>query len=74
MREAGLQLMKAINFNDTADYQFMEILGVQGVFTPLRINRETLPEGFMWRKGSNYLLLMTGINYDISKTYKFNKK
>lgn len=34
---------------------------------------ENLPDGFCWRKGSNYLLLMTGINYDIGKTYKFNE-
>lgn len=38
--------MKSIKFNDTSDYQFMEILGVEGVFTNLRIDRETLPEGF----------------------------
>ena len=38
--------MKPIKFNDTNDYQFMEVLGVEGVFTNLRIDRESLPEGF----------------------------
>ena len=38
--------MKPIKFNDTSDYQFMEVLGVEGVFTNLRIDRESLPEGF----------------------------
>ena len=38
--------MKPIKFNDTSDYQSMEILGVEGVFTNLRIDEKTLPEGF----------------------------
>lgn len=38
--------MKPIKFNDTSSYQHMEVLGVEGVFTPLRIQRDTLPEGF----------------------------
>ena len=38
--------MKPIKFNDTSDYQLMEVLGVEGVFTNLRIDKESLPEGF----------------------------
>ena len=38
--------MKPIKFNDTSDYQYLEVLGAEGVFTPLRIQRDTLPEGF----------------------------
>lgn len=38
--------MKPIKFNDTPDYQFMEILGIEGVFTNLRIDGESLPDGF----------------------------
>lgn len=38
--------MKPIKFNDTSDYQYMEVLNVTGVFTPLRIQRDTLPKGF----------------------------
>lgn len=38
--------MKPVKFNDTSDYQHMEVLGVEGVFTPLRIQRDTLPAGF----------------------------
>lgn len=38
--------MKPIKFNDTSDYQYLEVLDVEGVFTPLRIQRDTLPEGF----------------------------
>lgn len=38
--------MKPIRFNDTSDYQHIEVLGNEGVFTPLRIERESLPEGF----------------------------
>ena len=38
--------MKPIKFNDTNDYQFMEVLGVKGVFTNMRIDRGSLPEGF----------------------------
>lgn len=38
--------MKPIKFNDTADYQFMDVCGTTGVFTNMRINRESLPEGF----------------------------
>lgn len=38
--------MKPIKFNDTSDYQFMEVLDTKGVFTNLRIDRNSLPEGF----------------------------
>ena len=38
--------MKPIRFNDTSDYQYIEVLEKEGVFTPLRIERESLPEGF----------------------------
>lgn len=38
--------MKPINFKDTSDYQYMEVLGVEGVFSNLRIQRDSLPEGF----------------------------
>lgn len=38
--------MKPISYNDTANYEFMEVLGVTGVFTSLRIDRDTLPDGF----------------------------
>lgn len=38
--------MKPIKFNDTSDYQYMEVLGVEGVFSNLRIESKTLPEGF----------------------------
>lgn len=38
--------MEAIRFNDTSDYQHIEVLGTEGVFTSLRIQRESLPEGF----------------------------
>lgn len=38
--------MKPVKFNDTSDYQHMEVLGVEGVFTPLRIQRDSLPAGF----------------------------
>lgn len=38
--------MKPVKFNDTSDYQYLKVLDVEGVFTPLRIQRETLPDGF----------------------------
>ena len=38
--------MKYISYNDTANYEFMEVLGVTGAFTSLRIARDTLPDGF----------------------------
>ena len=38
--------MKSINFNDTAEYQFMDILGIEGAFTSSRIFKDSLPEGF----------------------------
>lgn len=38
--------MKSIKFNETSDYQMMEVLDVEGVFTNLRIDEQTLPEGF----------------------------
>lgn len=38
--------MKPIRFNDTSDYQYVEVLGKEGVFTPLRIERKSLPRGF----------------------------
>lgn len=38
--------MVPIKFNETSDYQTMEVLGVEGVFTNLRIDEKTLPEGF----------------------------
>lgn len=38
--------MKPIKFNDTSSYQHMEVLGVEGVFTSIRIQRDSLPEGF----------------------------
>lgn len=38
--------MKPIKFNETSDYQRMEVLGIDGVFTNLRIDENTLPEGF----------------------------
>lgn len=38
--------MEPIKFNDTSEYSFMDILGVEGVFTSLRIDRDSLPEGF----------------------------
>lgn len=38
--------MEPIKFNQTADYQYMEVLGVEGVFTPVRIQADTLPSGF----------------------------
>lgn len=38
--------MKPVNFKDTSDYQYMEVLGVEGVFSNLRIQRDSLPAGF----------------------------
>lgn len=38
--------MVAIHYNETSDYQYARILGVEGVYTPLRIQRDSLPEGF----------------------------
>ena len=38
--------MEAITFNDTSNYQHLEIFGVPGVFTPALINKDTLPKGF----------------------------
>lgn len=38
--------MKPVKFNDTSDYQHMEVLGVEGVFSNLRIDEKSLPEGF----------------------------
>lgn len=38
--------MKPVNFKDTSDYQYMEVFGVEGVFSNLRIQRESLPKGF----------------------------
>lgn len=35
-----------IRFNDTKDYQYLQVGDTEGVFTPLRIQRDTLPEGF----------------------------
>ena len=38
--------MKPVNFKDTSDYQYMEMFGVEGVFSNLRIQRDSLPSGF----------------------------
>lgn len=38
--------MVPIKFNETADYEKMDILGVEGVFTSIRIDENSLPEGF----------------------------
>lgn len=38
--------MKPVKFNDTNEYQFMNIFGVEGVLSERRIERSTLPEGF----------------------------
>ena len=38
--------MVPIKFNSTSDYQHMDVLGVDGVFTNLRIDEKTLPDGF----------------------------
>lgn len=55
--------MKPIKFNDTSDYSYVEVLGVEGVFTPLRIDRQSLPEGFYkysFRSGENELIEQIG--------------
>lgn len=38
--------MVPVKFNETTDYQYMDVLGVEGVFSNLRIDRNSLPEGF----------------------------
>lgn len=38
--------MLPIKFNETSDYECMDVLGVEGVFTSLRIDEASLPEGF----------------------------
>ena len=38
--------MKPVDFKDTSDYQYMEILGVEGVFSNLRIQKDSLPTSF----------------------------
>ena len=51
--------MESIKFNDTSDYTYVDVLGVEGAFTPLRIQRESLPEGFYkysFRSGENELI------------------
>lgn len=35
-----------MKYNETDNYQYMTILGKEGVFTPERIDAGTLPEGF----------------------------
>lgn len=39
-------LIKAVKYNDTEDYSHMTLLGIDGVFSPVRIQANTLPEGF----------------------------
>lgn len=51
--------MKAVRFHDTSDYQYLSVKGIEGVFTPLRIRRDSLPEGFnkySFRDGENSFL------------------
>ncbi len=51
--------MKPVNFKDTSDYQYIEVLGTEGVFSNLRIDRESLPEGFhkySFREGEEELI------------------
>jgi len=38
--------MEAIQFNETPDYQYINVLGVSGVYTPHNIDPTTLPDGF----------------------------
>lgn len=38
--------MKPVDFKDTSDYQYLEVFGVEGVFSNLRIQRDSLPNGF----------------------------
>ena len=38
--------MSAIKFNETADYQHIRVQGIAGVYTPSRIQNNTLPAGF----------------------------
>lgn len=38
--------MDPIKFNDTADYQYINVLGVEGVYTAANIKADTLPDGF----------------------------
>lgn len=44
--ERGDVLLEAIKYNDTANYEYLNVLNVEGVFTSLRISRDSLPEGF----------------------------
>lgn len=39
-------LIRATKYNDTEEYQYMTLLGSDGVYSPNRIQAETLPEGF----------------------------
>ena len=38
--------MEPIKFNDTSEYQWLNILDTEGVFTEAKIERQSLPEGF----------------------------
>ena len=38
--------MKAMKFNDTDDYTHMTVWQIDGVFSPNRIQKSSLPEGF----------------------------
>lgn len=38
--------MDPVKFNSTANYQYMTVLGKEGVFTPEYIDPKTLPAGF----------------------------
>ncbi len=38
--------MEPIKFNATSDYQYMNINDIEGVFTNLRIDEKSLPEGY----------------------------
>ena len=38
--------MKTTKFNETEDYTHMTVLGADGVFSPNRIQRSSLPDGF----------------------------
>ena len=38
--------MESIKFNDTSEYKYLNVLGVDGVFTTSSIDGSTLPDGF----------------------------
>jgi len=69
--------MKPIKFNDTSDYQFMEVLGVEGVFTNMRIDKESLPEGFhkyALRSGEEDLVCQISDNVTVNHAGDFITK